>query len=166
MTFIINNKDLKNFKTSFKLFNINKILNESSFILFYYYEFLTQKDIIILKKFILENNLQFSLLDKKSMRILLSNNENFLELQEFLQGNVLIIYQLQNNDKINFLNTILNLKNILNKIILFGIKLDSLFFKHNKIMKINSAEELHKKFVVIELLNVLKNCHNTIFRIR
>jgi len=35
-----------------------------------------------------------------------------------------------------------------------------------KILKINSFEDLNKKLIVIQLLNVLKVCHNTLYRLR
>lgn len=167
MTSLINNKDLKIFKASYKLLNINKILNESSFTLFYYYDFLVQKDIILLKKFVLENNLNYCLLDKKSIRLILKENKNFNELNEFLQGNVIIIYKLEEvSSNLNFIDISLYLKKHLSKITLFGIKLNEFIFKYNKILKINSFEELHKKLIVLQLLNVLKVCHNTIYRLR
>lgn len=167
MSSLINNKDLKIFKASYKLLNINKILNDSSFILFYYYDFLTQKDIILLKKFVLENNLNYSLLDKKSIRLLLKENKNFTELNEFLQGNIIILYKLESNvSNLNFIDITLHLKKHLSKITLFGIKLNELFYKYNKIFKINSIEDLNKKLIVIQLLNVLKVCHNTLYRLR
>lgn len=167
MTSLINNKDLKIFKASYKLLNINKILNESSFVLFYYYDFLTQKDIILLKKFVLENNLKYCLLDKKSIRLLLKENKNFNELNEFLQGNIIIIYKLESDvSSLNFIDITSYLKKNLNKITLFGIKLQELFFKYNKLLNINSYEDLNKKLIVLQLLNVLKVCHNTIYRLR
>mgnify|MGYP003353090152 CR=1 FL=1 len=35
-----------------------------------------------------------------------------------------------------------------------------------KILKINSYEDLNKKLIVLQLLNILKVCHNTFYRLR
>lgn len=168
MASLIGYKDLKIFKASYKLFNLKKILNESSCILFYYYDFLTQKDIIFLKKFMLENNLNYCLLDKKSIRLILKKTESLIELKEiFSRGNIIVVYQLeQNQTNFDFINISVLLKKYLSKITLFGIKLNDLIFKNNKILQIKSFEDLNKKIIVLQLLNILKKCHNTIYSLR
>lgn len=167
MISLLNKLDLKNFKVFYKLSNIHKILNESHFIFFYYYDYLSQKDIIILKQFINEYQLNYCLLDKKSIKIITKENKNFNELTEFMQGNVIIIYQL--NQKFlssNFIDIIFLLKKKLSKIILFGFKYENNFYKDNKISNITSYDNLNKKFIIFNLLNIIRSLYKTIIYLR
>lgn len=163
----LSKKELKIFKGSYKLKRLIKVFNESSFILCYYYEYLSLKDLINLRQILKEKNLSYYIVEKKMLNLYFKNTNEFDVLKEFLHGSVVLVYS---NEKslidFSFIKINESINKALSKIILFGIKVETQFYKPNKILTIPNFEEINKNLVLLNIMTVLKNFHNIIFKLR
>ena len=118
-----NSKNLKTLKMSYKSTLINSFLTEKSFILFYFYEFLSKEDLGLVKSFlnneqlkgmqikknILKNVIFFKTFDKNFLNNLIKNNVLLItSLDNQKKFDYKIVQKFQSNKKFHFLGGFLN----------------------------------------------------------
>lgn len=153
----LNNYEIKSLKLIIKIKSIINLLNNTSFILFFYYDFFNSSERIVLRKLLNNYNLKTLIIKNEEVKQLSSLFKNN-KLYNLLLGNTLFIFH-KNNETID--------KNII-KILISHPKLTLIGGKwFNKIYRIKQIEKLIelddlivKKSLIRELLQlsyILKN---------
>lgn len=153
-------KNLKTLKMFYKSTLINSFLLEKSFVLFYFYEFLSKEDIALIKIFlnneqlkgmqikknILKNVDYFKTFDKNFLNNLIKNNVLLITpLQNQKIFDYKIIQKFQSNKKFHFLGGFFNKK----------------FYRPSEIKKLNTINSKQISKTLVKTLqfnqNLLKN---------
>ena len=128
---LITKKNIATFKLYTKILESKKLLNNSKFILFYFFQFLNHKEQLALKKLLKQYNLECKIINKKTCTYIFKNT-SFENLQNISTNNLLLIYSTDNN-----LNIIKNLDKMFNnnKLQLVAAKINNNIYRSSDIQK-------------------------------
>lgn len=153
----LTNSEIKSFKLIIKIKNIINLLENTPFILFFYYDFFNSSERIVLRKLLNSYNLKTLIIKNEEIKQLsfLFKNDKFYNL---LFGNTLFIFH-KNNEIIDkdIIKTLISHP----KLILIGGKWFNKIYRIKQIEKYIQLDDLTvKKSLIRELLQlsyVLKN---------
>lgn len=126
-----NKKSFNLYQNLFKFKIINFLLKEMNFVLIFFYESMDNTSRTKLKQFLYTKNLDSLIIPKKWFNLILINKE-YANLKNVLAGNIILIFEKNNNiiDK----NIIVDL-NKFSKIYLFGLLWNKIFYKKKNVEK-------------------------------
>jgi len=142
-------RKFKSFKFTFKKNYVESILTNNQFVLFYFYEYFSNENLLKFQETLKKNNLRFYRINKNFFKNTAFNNFN-----TFAKNNVLIIFN-ENNSEFNK-EYFLQLQNIKN-IHLSGIFLNKKFFRPFELKQMLSLDSktLKKKLLITLSKNIL-----------
>lgn len=146
-----NKKSFNLYQNLFKFKIINFLLKEMNFVLIFFYESMDNISRTKLKQFLYTKNLDSLIIPKKWFNLILINKE-YANLKNVLAGNIILIFEKNNNiiDK----NIIVDL-NKFSKIYLFGLLWNKIFYKKKNVEKYITLPNNFKSIVLYNFQKTL-----------
>lgn len=142
-------RKFKSFKFSFKKNHLENILTNNQFILFYFYDYFSNENLLKFQEIIRKNNLRFYRINKNFLK-----NTSFKNLNTFAKNNTLIIFHAENSEfSKDYFSQFQNIKNIH----LAGIFLKKNFlrpFELKQLLNLN-AKLLQKQLLITLSKNLI-----------